>query len=345
MLKTGFWIFAVLLTVNIFSGCGESDETLLGDWKQSVDFSGSPRAHTTTFVINNKLYVVGGYDYDDYYSDVRAFDPVSKSWTKFNDNSVAFEPFPGEERYSAVGFSINGKGYMGTGYNYDDDIYFKDFWEFDPSKTTGQWNQIADFPGGARSGCVAFSLGNLGYVGTGYKNDGDDKGDNSDFYSYSPETNTWSIAKPVNTKRHDAVVFVIGNYAYLGTGMNNSSYINDFQYYNPETNEWTMLNDLDYSDDYSIERSNAVAFTINGYGYIGTGYNGGFKSDFWKYNPSTDTWDEVTGFEGSARSDAFGFSYEDYGYVGTGRNGTTQDYVFDNFWQFDPTAEYDEDDN
>ena len=53
---------------------------------------------------------------------------------------------PGTARNSAVAFTVNGKGYLGTGY--DGENYLKDFWEYDP--TSNQWTQQADYPGSGR---------------------------------------------------------------------------------------------------------------------------------------------------------------------------------------------------
>ena len=45
-------------------------------------------------------------------------------------------------------------------------IVTNDFWEYDPSTNT--WTQKADFGGTARNWAVGFSIGNKGYIGTGY---------------------------------------------------------------------------------------------------------------------------------------------------------------------------------
>ena len=57
--------------------------------------------------------------------------------------------FPGTSRSSAAAFSVENKGYFGTGYNGKD--YFNDFWEYNPDTNT--WNSKADYPGSARWLC------------------------------------------------------------------------------------------------------------------------------------------------------------------------------------------------
>ncbi|MBI3500826.1 MAG: T9SS type A sorting domain-containing protein [Bacteroidetes bacterium] len=83
-------------------------------------------------------------------------------------------------------------------------------------------------------------------------------------------------------------------------------------------------------------RSQAAGFELNGYGYIGTGYNGTQKNDFWKYDPVANTWTQIVNFPGTARSGATGFSVNGYGYMGLGFDGAGP-YVND-FYKYDPAG-------
>ncbi len=65
-------------------------------------------------------------------------------------------------------------------------------------------------------------------------------------------------------------------------------------------------------------RSKGAAFVINGLGYIGTGYNGTAKNDFWQYDPMANVWTQKANFGGSARYGAIGFAVNGDGYIGTG---------------------------
>jgi hypothetical protein len=78
---------------------------------------------------------------------------------------------PGFPRFSAVGFGLNGKGYVGTG-NYSDpntnsSTALQDFWGYDPATDT--WTRQPDFAGGPRYQALGFGIGNRGYVGLGIK--------------------------------------------------------------------------------------------------------------------------------------------------------------------------------
>ncbi|MCY7410952.1 MAG: hypothetical protein LH473_11815 [Chitinophagales bacterium] len=56
---------------------------------------------------------------------------------------------------AAVGFSINGKGYVGTGSGTN--FFLKELWQFDP--ISDAWTQKADFGGKGREAAAGFSIG------------------------------------------------------------------------------------------------------------------------------------------------------------------------------------------
>lgn len=99
--------------------------------------------------------------------------------------------FPGPPRSAAVAFSVNERGYFGTGF--DGKEYYKDFWEYDPE--TNKWTQKTDFPGSARNDATAFGLSDKGYIGSGY-----DGNYLKDFYVYDPQIvngnrlSVWEVA-------------------------------------------------------------------------------------------------------------------------------------------------------
>lgn len=331
LLKRGllFLIFPILLLTSCLNN--EDDDELLGNWLKGSDFEGVTRSGAISFTIGNFAYVGLGYDGDDYLKDFWRFDPTLNFWERV-------DTFPGIGRTGAVAFSIAGKGYIGTGYNGDLDIEFEDFWEFDPSASTGQmWQQKTDFMGSPRYNAVGFAIGEAGYIGTGY-----DGNYLKDFYKYAPSTDSWEqIVSLGGSKREDAVAFVINNKAYVGTGRSNGAYQFDFWEYDPNLKNWTAKLDIDEEDDYTVFRHGAVAFSLDGLGYIATGSTGVNLGTVWQYDPDADTWEEMTALEGSARVDAVGFTVANRIYVTTGRSGS---FRFDDLWEFRPLEEYDEDD-
>ncbi|HNK99305.1 MAG TPA: hypothetical protein PKO19_14425, partial [Chitinophagales bacterium] len=132
--------------------------------------------------------------------------------------------FGGEARHRAVGFAVGERGYMGLGhYNSIVDILFEDIWEYDPSTNT--WAQKADFPGGKMLQCVAFTIGQTAYVGTGRD---PMFVEHDEFYAYNPKTNTWTeVAAFEGSNRHGAVAFAINGKGYVVTGSDGVNYKKD----------------------------------------------------------------------------------------------------------------------
>lgn len=329
-------MLAGLLSVVVLglNSCGGDDSTdLVGNWIEQSDFEGVARSDAASFTIGDIAYVGTGYDGDERINDFWAYDATRNSWTQVAE-------FPGEARNAAVGFSIDGKGYVGTGYN--GDVRLGDFWQYDPG--TNAWTQKADFGGSARYGAVAFAIGNLGYVGTGY-----DGNYLKDFWAYDPSSNTWAQKNSFGgSKRRDAVGFVIDGKGYICTGINNGNYEKEFYMYDPSSDSWTAkrkiadVSDESFDDDYTIVRSNAVAFVLNGKAYVATGTMSSLKTDVWEYTPSTDLWTDKTSFEGSSRTDAVSFTTESgRAYITTGKSTS---YQFDDIWEFKPNDDYNKED-
>lgn len=106
---------------------------------------------------------------------------------------------------------------------------------------------------------------------------------------------------------------------------------------NPDssTNSATVGNWITRSAFEGVARSEAVAFTIGDYSYMGTGYDGKERmTDFWQYDPVQNFWLQKADLPGPARSSAVGMNINDKGYIGTGYDndgGKLKD-----FWQYDP---------
>lgn len=327
-----FYLIVVLL---ILGACKGGDETdLIGNWVKKSDFEGVPRNNAVSFVIGNRVFLGTGYDGEDYLNDFWEYIPGELSGGDFWIQRTAF---PGKARSGAVAFSINGKGYIGTGFDGDDAL--KDFWEFDPTQgANGTWTQKADFAGSARRGAVAFSINGKGYLGTG-----NDDNDLKDFWQYDPQTDTWTqIVSIGGSKRINAYAVVVGEKAYIGGGRSNGTYQEDWWEFNPtnETNPWTKKEDTDETDE-DIARESATTFTLDGKAFVCLGSRGAALGDVWQYDPINDSWQEKTTFEGVSRTEAIGFAVNNRVFVTVGRNSLER---YDDIWEFRPNEVEDEDD-
>jgi N-acetylneuraminic acid mutarotase len=103
--------------------------------------------------------------------------------------------------------------------------------------------------------------------------------------------------------------------------------------------EWEEVEGLPTN---ALERNHPVNFTLNGFGYAMTGFNGGgfLLDDVYRYNPETDSWSSRGTHPGGPRGFAYGVAVDGKGYIGFGINQT--EYLKD-LWEFNPeTAEWTE---
>jgi N-acetylneuraminic acid mutarotase len=193
-------------------------------------------------------------------------------------------------------------------------------------------NNMADLETNKRYEAFGFSIGNRGYVGTGFSGAGNSY---SDFWEYNPADNTWSKKDDFpGGPRQYSFTFVIGGKGYVGGGYtgNTLNVFKDFYEYNPLTGHWTT------KDSIPIPISYATAFSINDKGYVATGNkNGAASQDVYEYNSQTDTWAQKNIFPGNARFGASSFSIGEKGYLGFGTNGGSSfGDIYNDFWEYNP---------
>jgi len=345
MKKNCLFLLLIFVTPFILFSCKKSDDTttLVGNWTYISDFVGTPRSGAVTFTIGDTVYVGLGYnstvtgDVSKYLRDFYKYDYKKNQWTQID--SI---PAEAGGRSDALAFSVNNRGYVGTGW--DGDNRLNDFWEYNPTGNP-HWRRVKELSTRLQNG-VAFTLGSNGYVGTGLNSNGAKIGN---FWKFNPPTSdidpgSWVQIENIPFIRENAVAFVMNNKAYVVTGDNNGQYLNSFFSYDPD-NGWVKLREISnvssdtYDDSYNIIRSNAVAVVANGKAYLTCGATSGVRSDTWEYDPTSDTWVQKTPFEGSARSKAIGFSINNQIFVTAGSNGGNG--YFGDMWEFHPTATYD----
>lgn len=347
-----FWLSFFVLPFLIFSCKKDSSTTLLGNWVEPGQISGAGRVGAVCFTIADSVYYGLGYNsYNKpkYLLDFYKYDINTNHYQKLSS-------FQGIGRSDAVAFSVNGKGYVGSGFNSETtaNSYLDDFWEYTPS--TNSWKQVAHIPSvdpnyTGRRNAVAFTINNIGYVGSGYSNTY-----LKDFWKYTPsaDTGSWTQINDLPFARSNAVAFVVDTVAYVVTGDNNGVYSQNgadrLYKYSPKTDVWFRLRDIantpnvSYDDNYNIVRSNAVVFVWKDitqsnktFAYITTGANSSMaRADTWEYDVLTDLWKQKTSFP-NARMGAISFSVNNRMFIATGKNGSS---YYSDMWEFKPNDTY-----
>lgn len=246
------------------------------DWDDEVSLGGDggaglDRVGATSFALTQggqtKGYVALGQTQTiAFMNDLWEYDRTTEAWTQKAN-------FLGAPRREAVNFVIANKAYVGTG-NSETGL-LADFFTYDPN--TNSWAQINDFAGTARRAATSFSMENYGFVGTG-----DDGTLRNDFWMYNPQTDQWiQKANFPGNARSGACGWAAFPVCYLGTGEDAAhTFHNDLWEYNYFLNNWTQRANLP-----GPGRKNAIAFYLDGWGHIGTGYNNGaFYDDLWAYS-------------------------------------------------------------
>ncbi len=240
------------------------------------------RTNASGFILNDTLYVLFG-DLSPGFQTLsfRKYDLAQKMWLPYPQQP----PAGMRPRTGAVAFTLNGRGYVGSGKYLNDPLppgYLSDFWEYNPA--SGAWHQVATLP----------ALGPDGVPDNG-------------------------------GGREEAAAFAFGNNAVVGGGTRGVLYLRDFWQFTPpvtsspqDSGSWAMLPILFPGPG----RTEAVAYVIGDKGYYGTGYNDdpdiGLLDDWWEFDLNTDAWMPRTRFQGPRRRNAMGFALQGNGYVFAG---------------------------
>jgi N-acetylneuraminic acid mutarotase len=137
-------------------------------WTRKADFPVAEVKKAVGFSIGAKGYAGTGFALfpaESRFNVIKEFweyDPSHDAWTRKAD-------FAGGSRWLAAAFSLNNKGYIGTGASdRGGTATLKeecDFWEYNPSKD--KWTLKASLPGGVRYSAIGLSICNKGYLGLG----------------------------------------------------------------------------------------------------------------------------------------------------------------------------------
>lgn len=223
----------------------------------------------------------------------------------------------GPPRANVSSFVLEDDGYFVTGYDGSNKKRSMVSYDIDQD----DWDDELSIGGSTgdglnRSSAVGFTCGLYGYAGLG-------EGEGfmfKDLWKFDRYNNVWTqMADFGGEARTQAVVFTIGEAAYVGTGKGSdlSTFYDDFWKYDPNNNNWTSIADFP-----GTPRLDAVASDMTGKGYVGLGYDGSaYKTDFYEYFPVTNSWSQLADFPGAPRINATCFGVFPQFFITTGDDG------------------------
>jgi photosystem II stability/assembly factor-like uncharacterized protein/N-acetylneuraminic acid mutarotase len=258
-----------------------SVEPYASQWLLRNGSNSSIYEHRASFVIDDEAFICTG----------EFMTSGSNTGTRLDLTDFSTKPMallPGVARHSAIGFAINGLGYIGLGIG-NGNTYLKDLWQYDPPTNT--WLQRATFPGAASKGCSVVTINNKAYVINGSQYNGTAIVYYNECWEYDPATDSWLQRSSFpGAGRIYTMASVSGNKLICGGGNNATTYFNDYFQYDPATDLWTPIAAVP-SNAY---RTNGQTFSKNNKAYfIGGYFPSNNETTVWSYDASTSTWDSL----------------------------------------------------
>jgi N-acetylneuraminic acid mutarotase len=319
----------IAVSVGEVKGTSTNLFKLIAYWKKVADYPGSAKSEAVGFAIGSYGYLgLGNNDPIAFTRPFWKYNPAVGEWTQ-----IAPFSFSGTASniLNTAAFVIAGKGYAGIGRTYNTTV--NELAAYDPLINSWSSSNVAAYPGDVVHGAVSFSIGEHGYVVTGYGSSGKRS---QQLWLYEPGTDSWQQKGDLPAEgRAESVGFAADNRAYIMGGITASACLSDLWMYSAVADSWERKADFP-----GKARRSAVAFMIQGMAYVvgGMDFDGNLLNDVWKYDTLSDAWIKIGDFPGTARANAVAFVIDGKAYIGTGaaKDGYDVKYLKD-FWEFDPS--------
>jgi hypothetical protein len=235
-MRATFALAALFLSVGLTSVCvAQAPAVTHNTWTDGAPIP-TPVSFAAAAVLKGEIYLVGGYDVDDYseaVADTQIYDPVTNTWSSGT-------PLP-TVTAQAVAAVVGNVLYVFGGTNNGGVSVSSAVWAYNPK--TKAWSSKAAMPT-ARCSIAATVENNVIYVIGGYNGSR-----LATVEGYNPATNTWTEEAPmlvgksepsvglVGTKLTGFTIVAAGGYYGGPNGSDNG----DNEGYDAATNTWTSL--------------------------------------------------------------------------------------------------------
>ena len=251
---------------------------------------------------------------------------LSQTWTQKSN-------FIGDGRHHPITFSNDSFGFVISG-SYLENAYKYDY-------CSDSWSQLQNIPFVGRGYSYGVAVGNTAFVGFGSTSNGSYP---TDWWQYDMSNDLWSqkTSFPGDGRQHPAMV-VVNDKIFMGCGGNGNGNLGDWWEYDIPSDTWTEKTGFPANN-----RHHPYYFGIGNYAYVGFGH-GSFAgpgsnpsassyiyNDFFRYDPSNDSWLQLSNFPSEARVAGTQFSYNGKGYVLSGDGDDHGPLSSGEMWEYNP---------
>ncbi|KAJ3451244.1 kelch domain-containing protein [Anaeramoeba flamelloides] len=257
-------------------------------WEKITNFSSQippKRAAHSACISGNKMYIFGGYLYNNYFNDIYSFNFQTKNWSKIN----AKGDIPTGRRWNSSVVDSSGNIWIFGGYQSVD--RFNDLFCFNTK--THEWTGpvTTENPPTPRYSHTSVIYDNKMWIFGGYNG----QIQSNEIFYFNFETNEWCNPlktygqKPEERAGHTAVV--VGDKMIVFGGYNRTlSYMNDIFEYDFKKNLWTKPKVVGKKPKV---RSLHTCVVYQNDLYIFGGYNHKWLNDLYKFESDISRWEKI----------------------------------------------------
>ncbi|XP_018495661.2 kelch-like protein 10 [Galendromus occidentalis] len=231
------------------------------------------RAYHKMALVNNEIYVIGGFHGDNHYhKNCRKFSLSTRTWSHVTPMNV-------ERCYVSVAV-VDGKIYAIGGYNGRFRLNTAEVLNLE----TNQWSLIRPMEYQRSDAACAVVNGKIyaigGFTGTMC---------NRTVECYDPASNSWTLVSSMSTVRSGVSAVALDGKIYALGGSSGSSRLSSCEVYDPATDKWSPIAPM------LTARSNFATVVCASYIYVFGGYTGQATTKFCEcYSPATNEWFVLT---------------------------------------------------
>ena len=235
-------------------------------WAPVASMNG-PRYLQHSYVINGKIYVMGGHNGAVALASVEAYNPATNTWATMASMK--------EPRYYYSSVELDGKVYVIGGHNGSKILSSVEV--YDPATNT--WTSLPNMKEARHYTSAVVCNGKI-YVIGGHSG----SAILSSIEVYDPATNTWTTPAVMKTARHGHTSVLLNGKIYAIGGHDGTNYLSSVEVYDPVTGIVSLLPSM------NANRQLHKSVVLDGKIYSIGGYNGNYLASAEVYDPEKNTW-------------------------------------------------------